>query len=277
MYKHLALVAALTAAATLGVSTEGFSSTAADRQVSVEVVGDEDAYMSLRYVDTTDDADSGDSVAFVTVSNYFDQPVDLTVRYAVDSDEVAEPTEHTREYDNVGVGESVEVSTTVTCQSGGTPDDVVSFDVSADGNSVYAETTSPRTVEYEVDCPVAVTFQGTNGNARVSGLGSNRGATVWLLDEGAVTSTEIEVPQSGNVRPAVGSGEAIAAVSLDETDKTYVYPSLRRASEAGDETDGDLVTGPQNGGSNAPADPVCEGRVSPAELRHTDTGLACPV
>ena len=153
MYKQLALVLALTAAATLAVSTTGFSSVSADRQVSVEVVGDENAYMSLRYADTTEEADSGDSVAFVTVSNYFNQPVDLTVRYAVDSDGVAEPTEHVDRHDDVGVGESVDVSATVKCSPGGTEQRIVSFDVSADGDSIYAETTSPRTVEYDVDCP----------------------------------------------------------------------------------------------------------------------------
>jgi hypothetical protein len=153
MYKHLALVAALTAAATLGVSTGGFSSTAADRQVSVEVVGDEDAYMSLRYADTTEDADSGDSVAFVTVSNYFDQSVDFTVRYAVASDQVADPSAHAERHERVGAGESFEVTATVACQPGERDERVVSFDVTADGDSVYTETTSPRSVEYDVDCP----------------------------------------------------------------------------------------------------------------------------
>jgi hypothetical protein len=154
MYKHLALVLALAAAATLAVSTGGFSSASADRQVSVEVVGDEDAYMSLRYEDNVpEDPDSGDSVVFVTVSNYFNQPVDLTVSYAVDPDAVNDPSEHTEQYHDVDVGESVDVSTTVECPPGGTEQRVVSFDVEADGDSVYAETTSPRTVEYTVDCP----------------------------------------------------------------------------------------------------------------------------
>ncbi|MFC6975375.1 hypothetical protein ACFQL1_13120 [Halomicroarcula sp. GCM10025709] len=273
MYKHLALALALTAAATLAVSTEGFSSVSADRQVSVEVVGDEDAYMSLRYADTAEGADSGESVAFVTVSNYFNQPVDLTVEYAVDSDEIADPTEHVDRYDDVGVGESVDVSTAVECPPGGTEQRVVSFDVSADGDSVYAETTSPRTVEYEVDCPdqraaTGVTFQGKSGNAKASGLGSDadRNATVWLLDEGEIESTEIEVPGSGNLRPVIDGDGAIAAVSLDETDTTYVHPLLRR-------TNGNLEI---RGGSAKDADPICGGHVSPSDLDENDGELACP-
>lgn len=154
MYKHLALVLALTAAVTLAVSTTGFSSAAADRQVSAEVVEDENAYLLLQYEDhEPTDPDPGDSVRFVTVTNHFSQSVDFTVRYAVKPGGSDDPTEYTDQYHDVGVGNSIGVNATVTCQSDGTANDVVSFDVTADGESVYATTTSPRTVEYDVECP----------------------------------------------------------------------------------------------------------------------------
>ncbi|MFC7075486.1 hypothetical protein [Haloarcula halophila] len=284
MYRRLALVLALAAAAMLTVSAQGFSSVSADRQVSVDVVGDKNAYMSLRYEDLSLNADSHETVEieFLSVSNHFNQPVDLTVWYAVGPDEVDEPDQEVETHDGVGIGESFDVSTTVECTPSDTIERTVSFDAQADGGSVFAETTSPRTVEYTVTCAdertttgqqsqTDVRFNGRRGAVSVSGLGpdADRTATVWVLDgaDGVVTQRDVVVPTNGQLTNNYGSDEAIAAVSLDATGEVYVHPALERTSEGGD-----LLIGE---GSDKAADPVCDGLDSLKRLQGTSE-LACP-
>lgn len=151
MRKGLALLFGIAVVLALTVSSEGFSSTTTDRGVTVETVGDEDAYLSLEYPNSTQTADSGDTVVFLTVSNYFSNPVDVTVDYTVDGGPVADPSADSQS-ERLGVGDSIDVSTTVECDSG-TATRVVSFDVRAEGSGTTAGTTEKRTVEYTVDCP----------------------------------------------------------------------------------------------------------------------------
>ncbi|WP_324756461.1 hypothetical protein [Haloarcula montana] len=284
MYRRLALVLALAAAAMLTVSAQGFSSVSADRQVSVDVVGDEDAYMSLRYEDISLNADSHETVEieFLGVSNHFNQPINFTVRYAVGSDGVDGPSREVETHEDVDIGESFDVSTTAECTPSDTIERTVSFDVQANGGSVFAETTSPRTVAYTVTCAdkqtatgqrsqTDVRFNGRRGVVSVSGLGTDadRNATVWVLDgaDGVVTQHDVVVPTNGRLTNNYGSKEAIAAVSLDATGEIYVHPALQRTSEGGDLLIGD--------GSDKPADPVCDGIGSPKRLQGTSE-LACP-
>ncbi|WP_276270692.1 hypothetical protein [Haloarcula litorea] len=276
MRSHLAVALAVVAAV-LVVGSGGFTAVSADRAVTVEVVGDANAYMALEYADTEVPTDGG-ATEFVTVRNQFAQPVDATVTYSVDAGSgLSVPDgEQTAARDGLGVGDAATVSTTLTCTSPGTHDATVSFHATADGEGVYAETTAPRTVEFAVDCRPAVTvrFQGNGGNARVDGVQSldDTTATVWLLDDGTLTSEAVAVTAKGgeNVRPVVDGQGAIVAVSLAGTGRTYVHPDLERRG-------GSLALAPPaRGGSNDPADPVCEGRVDPSTLPTDDGDLACP-
>ncbi|MBX0322290.1 hypothetical protein EGH21_04490 [Halomicroarcula sp. F13] len=279
MPSRVAVLLAVAAVAALAVGSGGFSAVSADRQVRVDVVGDADAYMSLTYPDagvSLDGATVEDT--FLTVRNQFTQPVDFTVTYTVSTGDGLDgtPTSDSVTRRSVGVGEEFDVPIAVRCGASGTQYATVSFDVTADGADVFAETTDARSVEYVVDCPsVTVRFEG-NGDAQVDGLSGLAGtkATVWTLESGELTAHEVDVAAGGeNVRPAVGGNETIVAVTLDATDRTYVHPDLRRTD------DGFVVQPAGEGdqlGSNDPADPVCPGAVDPADLAPTDDGLTCP-
>ncbi|WP_262175048.1 DUF1616 domain-containing protein [Haloarcula laminariae] len=148
------LLCALVVTVGIAVGSGGFTSAQADRGVTVEVVGDGDAYMALDYPNETVERDGvvneTMSLQFVTVTNQFPENVTLTVNYTVQG----EPGLSTSD-DNettLNVGESTDVSAPVTCPSAGDYDVSVEFGATADGPGIYAETSDDRTVEYEVSC-----------------------------------------------------------------------------------------------------------------------------
>jgi hypothetical protein len=285
-----ALVALVVLVVAVGLSTGtgGFSSVSADRNVTVDVVGDEDAYMALEYPDGTVEVEADDSSTFLTATNQFTHPVDFTIEYEiVDEDGVSvesDPGEKT--VSNVTPGESFDVPVSYTCTAPGDGSATVSFNASAvgtDNASVVAETTDPRTVEYEVDCgDLEVTFQGNGGNAQVDGVYGlpNTNATVWTVSDGDTYSREVDLSQGGkNVRPLVDSGDesssnrnaAIAAIYVHRTHETHVHSNLTHNKYD------QLTIENQGGGSNEPGDPVCTGNVDPKDLETGDDGdLVCP-
>ncbi|MFA9515816.1 hypothetical protein ACERIT_01115 [Halopenitus sp. H-Gu1] len=283
MRNAIVVLLVLVASVGLVVGTSGFSSIAAERSVTVDVVGDENAYMALEYPDETIEVDEGERSTFLTVSNQFTQPVDFTIEYEiVDANGVsADPNPGERRESNVGVGESFDVSVLYTCDSVGDESATVSFHARAIGSnngSVSAETTKPRTVDYEIDCgDLEVTFQGNGGNAQVDGIDTltNTNATVWTLTDGETDSKEVDLSKTGkNVRPSSNDGEndaAIVAVYLPETHETHVHSKLERNEY------GQLTIENQSGGSNEPGDPVCSGNVDPDDLGDDGNDLICPV
>lgn len=151
MRKLLAVLVVTAATASLVVGSGGFSSASADRAMSVDVVGDDEAYMSLDYSDAT--VSGGKEVTFVTVSNRFTEEVEITVDYEVESDDGGQiESESGNETEDVGVGEEFDVAVELDCQSNGRQDATVSFDVDATGDSVSAETSESRHVDYQVIC-----------------------------------------------------------------------------------------------------------------------------
>ncbi|MBV0924096.1 hypothetical protein KTS45_07745 [Halomicroarcula limicola] len=158
MRRRVALAVVATVALAFAVGSGGFSSVTADRAASVEVVGDEDAYMALNYSDEVDLSGSGQyEDRFVTLRNQFAQPVNFTVEYEVSSSDGLEaaPASDTVTDQSVGVGEERDVTVQFNCTGSGQQNATVEFGARAEGESVFAETTENRTVEYRVDCSSA--------------------------------------------------------------------------------------------------------------------------
>ncbi|MBX0295306.1 hypothetical protein [Haloarcula nitratireducens] len=159
MRRRVALAVVAVAALAFAVGSGGFSSVTADRTASVEVVGDEDAYMALNYSDSQVEL-SGSSEyddTFVTATNQFAQPVNFTIEYDVSTDEglSASPASDTVTSQSVGVGNERDVTVQFNCTGSGQQNATVEFGARAEGASVFAETTENRTVEYQVDCSSA--------------------------------------------------------------------------------------------------------------------------
>ncbi|WP_135305378.1 hypothetical protein [Haloarcula amylovorans] len=171
MRRRVALAVVAVAALAFAVGSGGFSSVTADRTTSVHVVGDEDAYMALEYPDEPVTLSGGEQYddAFVTVRNQFTETVNFTVEYDVSTSEGlrASPARDTVSNPSVGVGKKRDVSVQFECQSSGDHEATVTFSAQADGSDVSAETTEPRTVEYDIGCSsatdTATTEQTTAG------------------------------------------------------------------------------------------------------------------
>lgn len=160
MRRFLLLACALVSVVGLAVGAGGFTSAESDRGVSVEVVGDEDAYLALEYANGTVDTTVDETVALavVTATNQFTEDVDVTVDYRVDAPAgVSASISDGSNTADLGVGEMTEVSTTVTCDQAGQHEVTIEFDASATGDGVSADTSRPRTVDYTVDCDTPAT------------------------------------------------------------------------------------------------------------------------
>lgn len=148
--RTLSLVLAAVAAATLLFGSSGFTSTAADRDVSVTVAEDHDAYVGYQ---TTDEwnVTAGDTIELVGVTNRFSAgEIDIDVGdISTESGDVSITHSSTP---SVPVGESGPVTGTVEqCSSGET--DTVQVTLEIDGPGVSAEVAgSTASREFEVTC-----------------------------------------------------------------------------------------------------------------------------
>lgn len=154
--RRVLVLLAVTAAAVAAVGSGSFTATTADRGVSVDVVGDENAYLALDYPDK--EVDNGSTPTFLTVTNRFTTTLDdITVEYWVGEsvDNLASRDDGTLQNESVGVGEARSFGdVTLTCpnNSTGTETATVYFDVTAYGDGIDVETTKDRTVELTVNC-----------------------------------------------------------------------------------------------------------------------------
>lgn len=162
MRKPFVVLVAMAATASLAVGSGGFSSAGAERGVTVSVVGDENAYMSLSYADKTVSGD--EAVTFVTVANRFTEKVEFTVDYDVETDDgVSVKPSSGSETNDVGVGGEFDVAVALNCHSAGQHDATVSFDVAATGDSVSVETSDSRQVTYRAMCNNGQANRGDQG------------------------------------------------------------------------------------------------------------------
>lgn len=136
------------------VGSGAFTTGRTDRELTVDVVGDEEAYLMLRYgtVERTDVPSAvHEDVELVTVGNHFDTEIEidrLDLEVA-DEDFVVTDLDHPESLD---VGELGVVTVDVRCRETGIHATTVRFGVTATGDDVYVETTRDREVEVTVSC-----------------------------------------------------------------------------------------------------------------------------
>lgn len=136
------------------VGTGGFSTTSADRSVTVDVVGDENASMALEYPVDASAGTAPTTVTFLEVTNQFTQSVDVTVEPDVDTDADLDASVSSPGDPDFRPGESAAGTVQFTCGENASESEsaTVTFDVTADGDTVYAETAESRSVDYTVQC-----------------------------------------------------------------------------------------------------------------------------
>ena len=169
MDRRVLILCAVAVIASFAVGTGSYSAASVERDVAVDVVGDEDAYMSLVYPDDTVRLDGSDAtkVTAVTVRNQFRQRVDFDVTLTVTaSDGLTVRSDWTGKTSvSASIGEAFDIPATIACQLPGQHRATFSFNVTATSAGVSAETTTPRTAEYLVDCS-HLQKQNRTGNKR---------------------------------------------------------------------------------------------------------------
>lgn len=168
--RRIALLLLCAVAVSLTVGSGAFTSTTAERSVDVDVVGDDEAYMTLEYGDTVsvdaDDANGTVTDEYLTVRNRFSQAVDIEVTASVTRGDGVDVTVDDGMAD-LGVGQAASFDITGECAGrSGEYTRTVSFDVTATGEGVSAETTRERTVTLEVTCPADETATTTETKSR---------------------------------------------------------------------------------------------------------------
>lgn len=163
--RRIALLALCVASATLVVGSGAFTSTSAERPVSVDVVGDDEAYMSLVYTDTTqvtvDDTNGTVTHEYLTVQNRFGQQVTIDVNASADAGEGLAVTPYERTID-LDTGEETKLEAEFNCTAPGDHEAEISFGVTATGEGITAETGQDRTVTFDVSCPADETTTTTD-------------------------------------------------------------------------------------------------------------------
>ena len=162
----LASMGAATAGASALVGTGAFSRVESQRDVTIEVVGDEDAYLGLRYGDL--EVECGQVVTFVKITNQLKQSVKIDdVGFdEIDDIELSDPwfvrceTEEGEDEEfgsgeYLDVGRCVEVRVAVLeCPPEGASVEVpFDVEVSDDDVLVIAQGSGDRQVEIDCDCP----------------------------------------------------------------------------------------------------------------------------
>jgi len=151
--RRLFALLAVTALAVSAVGTGGFSTTTADRGVTVDVVGDENAYMALEYKDKTV---SEGTHSLVTATNQFAQDVSFTISANVEQSHTNLSVSVNGDIsdENISPGDSTDLDVTLDCTNNETADRsaTVSFSATADGDGVFATTSERRSVTYTVEC-----------------------------------------------------------------------------------------------------------------------------
>lgn len=147
----------LSGAAGLISNTSAFSSVSAEREVRVEVVGDEEAFLRLEYPDQEITCNGDDqSVQLVEIGNKTGvklEPVTVTIDsvpegVTIEEDEnITTNSEDQVELDDLGPGDSVAICVTVDSTDNLPDENEISFNVSAEGGGVSIETTKSRTVK----------------------------------------------------------------------------------------------------------------------------------
>ena len=247
--------AALLSGTGLVTGSQGFSRTSAQRETTIQVEDDEGGYLRLQYNAEPDPFDCGDT-EFTFIEEIGNQttatltsvrveiksvPETITVWHdgsTIDTGDIitvleAPSSDHG---DALGVGESVSVDLTVTCDDGVTTSEVVEFDVEIEGDDTSIETERPEAVEVQCECETTAEISGVKfmggGNAEVltdpPGASFEIEPTVWYLEGGAlVKDDDITIKTSENIRGQIpGAGQrTIVGLSPEGESDWYEHPN----------------------------------------------------
>mgnify|MGYP000716517880 CR=1 FL=1 len=215
----IAVIVAVVPAAVFG--TGSFSVSNAERDTTVSVVGDSQAYMALAYSEEPIELTGSDRYpdrTFLTIGNNFqvDVGASLTsVDVTADDDLSVEPG--ALDDEPVEPGNELAVDTGVTCQSPGVHSATISFDVAANGDDVHAHTTEEREVTFDVHCESVVVTPVDDTRGAVGG------AAFALLDLTDVSNQsasldDVSVPNSAPI--SIVSASIDGTVEVECTDST---------------------------------------------------------
>lgn len=167
----LATVAAGLGGAGLLTGMGSFSSAEAEREVTIEVADDEDAFLRLVYppdsIDYPQSIDCEDTIDLVTIENQTTTDLDsvtVTVEDISDKFELQDNQGEIKIGDlETGASEDVEVSVTVESGFEGTGE--VRFSVSASGPETEIETDDSRSVTIDATCSNSENNNETNSTS----------------------------------------------------------------------------------------------------------------
>lgn len=195
----------------------GFTSVGADRGVTVDTVGDEDAYLGLEYEERYE-LDSGDSVTYLTVTNQFSVVVAVSVSVTGDDATV----NGTADPSHLDPGGAVSFDASPTCEGHGEETREVEFNVEAVGDGVTAETDPARTTEFRVECsPATATASSASmaaDSANTSTPGDDRTDTPTAETTARTTETNTSVETANEPTESIDSTSSTAESGTSTTE-----------------------------------------------------------
>jgi hypothetical protein len=223
------LALAVVATATLAFGTGGFTSSAADRGVSVDVASDGNALVGYHTDSVT--ATSGETVPLVTIRNRLSSPVTVSgvsvEAGSFDVDVVDKPT--------LGSGERGAITGEVTCTPG--DEEAIAVTVTVTGGGVSASIDG-ATREFTVACDAAHGASEVS-NAKFAGkrqfkadTSGSPSVTYWTSEDGE-TFTQQSDAFDGKLKPSGDAG--VVAVYFHDAAVTFVHPGFDAEDRAIDD------------------------------------------
>jgi|GEM_PF-2864058 len=264
----LASMGAFTASGSLVMGSGAFTSAEVERNVTVTVVEDENAYVGLKYLrDVTVEANGSNNQSenVARITNQFTTSVTVTLEtdgpleYQLNEDESDEEVGGGDNSAEIPTGTDAVFDAGVDCDQLDAGEPTVT--ITANGTGVYGEL--DRNVDVECTSPavdnLGVRFTGGGGQGG-GGVGSGNvqlegeyteslDMVIWRWGGENATSEPLRLNPDEKLQDKL-SGSGFIAVFIEQTNKTYLHPNLTKEDEG--------LTTPTGKGSNAATDCVRE-------------------
>lgn len=147
----LVAVGSVTVGSSLLVGSNALPSGEHGRELSVDVVGDDESFLTLRYEDLDlTDGSPPHRVVLVELRNALDGPLQIE-EFELEHDETVSVTD-LEQPDTLGVGASEPVTATIDCARTDEISASIQFALTVSGDGVAVETAERRAVNVELDC-----------------------------------------------------------------------------------------------------------------------------
>lgn len=224
-----------TATASIGGSallgSGAFSRVDSHRNVHIEIVGDDDAYLRLEYP-TVEIVDCAGTVTLLTITNRLKAAIDGVEFELIDSDDNLDVEDIELPDTPIGVGEQGEVTAVIACSEDVTSR--VGFEINVGGTdlAVEAHRTDADAIDVECACPCNSETAWTDGEPyNPDGKGNWATYTPWEdgmaydliagqhMDAGTATFSEID----GNVEITIDLHDGWSLQDVEEPVKIQGY------------------------------------------------------